>query len=820
MSRFVRECTILSLVALTSLQTMAVESADSQLVGDHANGTGIGVTSGTLQQVQLFTGSSAIFTGSNSLASKYQLLLDRATNDSQPQSITTVTNRTLANPMTPGGLCLLKNYGDRNCDGRIDNEDFALYSSDFGPLTDPHAIVGHSGSTTQGNFQFDASFGDYIYIATWANNGVSFSAKVNEPFGETIPQEILNWDTCTTGMVADLSDPDFGLTREQMLGELASCSFTPVTGNLSSGVLQVNPSGDQNVRILRRFNTVSKAALTLDTYDDGETITVTVDPADVAAFKLSLTYDRGQVEPIGTSGVAPYFLGDTSFVPETGTVNVAGSTDPSGNRFGPGQATFGAQSVENVIPLGVDLYRVQFRKLRPDSCRDACSFTAFADPAAGDFLQVFDERSDVPAVTELPPEQVASATVGFSTPGIAGTFPSAGGAISIEPTAREVEVSAVTFRSSNGGLSVDDMFAGPFIRVISNTPDQVAIATPLGQTATIDDRVTTQVFAVGGSMVSGEIAGESFPVTEQSGLRASVPFGGGPITVASLDGGLIEVDSLIFRSSIGGLTEPAPTEPTDPFDAGFGNAEEFEYASSGAVSLAAPTVLNLGTASANVTGVAVNSMTQDEFTFTVTERNPRLFAEFPDGGGPVFLEPWSGSIEVTALEFTSPEGHLIPPMIPDPSPFSFILSNTSTNISFAAGLGVTLTVDGRIALNFDVEDNGIIFGSAGLADGTVQFPISENVNLTSLAIPGDWDGDGQLGVSDFVVLSRNFGLQVANFQDGDLDGNGVVETTDFLMFSRDFRRLAPLTVPEPAGAMPFLLAGFCLASLRRRGRST
>ena len=57
----------------------------------------------------------------------------------------------------------------------------------------------------------------------------------------------------------------------------------------------------------------------------------------------------------------------------------------------------------------------------------------------------------------------------------------------------------------------------------------------------------------------------------------------------------------------------------------------------------------------------------------------------------------------------------------------------------------------------------------------------------SVTLPGDADGDGTVGFTDFLILSNNFGLQAgATLFDGDFDGNGAVNFSDFLILSNNF----------------------------------
>lgn len=68
-------------------------------------------------------------------------------------------------------------------------------------------------------------------------------------------------------------------------------------------------------------------------------------------------------------------------------------------------------------------------------------------------------------------------------------------------------------------------------------------------------------------------------------------------------------------------------------------------------------------------------------------------------------------------------------------------------------------------------------------------------------LQADIDDDGQVGFSDFVILSQHFGLQNATAEQGDLDDDGQVSFTDFILLSLNFgaKRVAAV---EAAFASP------------------
>ena len=53
-------------------------------------------------------------------------------------------------------------------------------------------------------------------------------------------------------------------------------------------------------------------------------------------------------------------------------------------------------------------------------------------------------------------------------------------------------------------------------------------------------------------------------------------------------------------------------------------------------------------------------------------------------------------------------------------------------------------------------------------------------------LPADLDGDGEVGFSDFLILSANFGRQVAARSEGDVNEDGVVDFTDFELLRDTF----------------------------------
>ena len=83
---------------------------------------------------------------------------------------------------------------------------------------------------------------------------------------------------------------------------------------------------------------------------------------------------------------------------------------------------------------------------------------------------------------------------------------------------------------------------------------------------------------------------------------------------------------------------------------------------------------------------------------------------------------------------------------------------------------------------------------------------------------GDVDGDGVVGFGDFLVLSSNFGSEVADHTGGDINCDGTVTFADFLVQSTFFGQTVggAEAVPEPNASSLALLAIVAMALIRRR----
>ncbi len=97
------------------------------------------------------------------------------------------------------------------------------------------------------------------------------------------------------------------------------------------------------------------------------------------------------------------------------------------------------------------------------------------------------------------------------------------------------------------------------------------------------------------------------------------------------------------------------------------------------------------------------------------------------------------------------------------------------------------------------------------------------LGLERLVLPGDADRDDAVDMPDFALLLENFTLP-GNWDAGDFDCDGVVQFSDFVILSDHWGLTAAVAagvaeVPEPAGGALAILAacGLVVSSRRRSG---
>lgn len=158
-----------------------------------------------------------------------------------------------------------------------------------------------------------------------------------------------------------------------------------------------------------------------------------------------------------------------------------------------------------------------------------------------------------------------------------------------------------------------------------------------------------------------------------------------------------------------------------------------------------------------------------------------------------------------------------------PYPFSDLFRIPETG----ASMMLPPSESGFHALSFDTQagdvfcfdettGESICFGDYFLTYDIVEVPTP---------IPGDANFDDAVTFSDFLILSKNFGLGEGAFptyDDGDFDLDGAVLMQDFMLLSRHFGETRAVVsqvsiVPEPSSWPTCVLAfvGVCVARRRR-----
>ena len=108
-------------------------------------------------------------------------------------------------------------------------------------------------------------------------------------------------------------------------------------------------------------------------------------------------------------------------------------------------------------------------------------------------------------------------------------------------------------------------------------------------------------------------------------------------------------------------------------------------------------------------------------------------------------------------------------------------SRAELEIGNTSSRGVAIgDLDGDDDLDAFVISGGLFSLEFGAGPNKVWF------NQSSQLVPGDVNGDGLVGFSDFLVLANSFGRENANRADGDLDGNGTVNFADFLILAENY----------------------------------
>ena len=139
----------------------------------------------------------------------------------------------------------------------------------------------------------------------------------------------------------------------------------------------------------------------------------------------------------------------------------------------------------------------------------------------------------------------------------------------------------------------------------------------------------------------------------------------------------------------------------------------------------------------------------------------------------------------------------------DVLPSGQVLEENGTNptfvkVSFASlggratvAMGLVGTIHFRTTANFTGTTIRITLAELGRGGLIERLPLNVNIKLLSgpVAPSPDFDGDGRVGFSDFLIFAESFGTQQGDGQYDartDLDSDGAVGFSDFLIFAEAF----------------------------------
>ena len=151
----------------------------------------------------------------------------------------------------------------------------------------------------------------------------------------------------------------------------------------------------------------------------------------------------------------------------------------------------------------------------------------------------------------------------------------------------------------------------------------------------------------------------------------------------------------------------------------------------------------------------------------------------------------------------------------DVLPNGQVLEENGTNptfvkVSFASlggratvAMGLVGTIHFRTTANFTGTRIRLTLAELGRGGPIERLPLNVNIALLSgqVAPSPDFDGDGRVGFSDFLIFAESFGTQQGDGQYDartDLDSDGAVGFSDFLIFAEAFGT----AVETPSGLSP------------------
>ncbi len=237
-------------------------------------------------------------------------------------------------------------------------------------------------------------------------------------------------------------------------------------------------------------------------------------------------------------------------------------------------------------------------------------------------------------------------------------------------------------------------------------------------------------------------------------------------------------------------------------------------------------------------------------TMTVANEIEAWFSAAVDGFGEGTEDDDNLAFALQSIRWNTPPGIDVTMEVEEGESYKLqaLMGEACCDRGFDVFLEDELMVDNLIVQ--DLQDEGINDGSSAVAfshefiagDDEVNFtlggsvfgtpdnnPILHVLTLEKIdALPppeptcdpnsgGDLDGNGSVEFADFLILSSNFGQDVADHTQGDIDCDGSVAFADFLVLSDSFgTSVGAEAVPEPSSCC---LIAFGLIGLMTRRRN-
>lgn len=193
------------------------------------------------------------------------------------------------------------------------------------------------------------------------------------------------------------------------------------------------------------------------------------------------------------------------------------------------------------------------------------------------------------------------------------------------------------------------------------------------------------------------------------------------------------------------------------------------------------------------------------------------------------ISPLIDPFDVTAISILSSSGSLN-------SPAESLLGDGWTNANPQPTGYTEVNLEGsRMFSNGDTLALGAIWDPAGSQDLTFTFATADGALRTGSVVfgdtdappgpicnpntQGDLDGDGMVAFGDFLLVSNNFGQNVADHTQGDVDCSGDVGFSDFLIISNAFGTAVgaeTASVPEPNSGLLLFLGFLGMLKFRKR----